>query len=64
MICLSTKQKQNRSNQKMKKVIMVLFLMTVIFGLAACGGAAEYADPQSPPTETEQDVEGVPGDNS
>ena len=48
----------------MKKVIMILFLMTVIFGLAACGGAAEYADPQSPPTETEQDVEGVPGNNA
>ena len=37
----------------MKKVIMVLFLVTVIFGLAACGGTAEYQD--SPlPTETEQ----------
>jgi len=39
----------------MKKVIMALFLVTVIFGLAACGGAAEYQD--SPlPTETEQDA--------
>jgi len=37
----------------MKKVIMVLFLVTVIFGLVACGGAAEYQD--SPlPSETEQ----------
>ena len=37
----------------MKKIIMVLFLVTVIFGLTACGGAAEYQD--SPlPSETEQ----------
>ena len=37
----------------MKKVIMVLFLITVIFGLVACGGTAEYQD--SPlPSETEQ----------
>ena len=37
----------------MKKIIMVLFLVTVIFGLTACGGAAEYQD-SPPPTATEQ----------
>jgi len=46
----------------MKKVMMVLFLVTVIFGLAACGGTAEYQD--SPlPSETEQGVENVSDGN-
>ena len=44
----------------MKKVIMVLFLVTVIFGLAACGGTAEYQDSPTQTTVNEQnDVENV-----
>ena len=47
----------------MKKVIMVLFLVTVIFGLVACGGAAEYQD--SPlPTATEQGAEEISDGNA
>jgi len=34
--------------------MMILFLATVVLGMAACGGATEYQDP--PPTETEQET--------
>jgi len=47
----------------MKKLIMVLFLATVAFGLTACGGATENQDTQSQTTVSEQEAREVSDGN-
>ena len=48
----------------MKKVIMVLFLATVVLGLSACGDAVKIQDWPPQTTEAEQGVGGASSDNA